>query len=493
MDTPAEPTKQETQLPEQAPKGKGPGPNSGVRPQKQPKGAEGETGNKSGKTKPVNTNTSKRGRKKGVIEVEPTSGCRDFYPEEMRVRNYLFDAWRYVAKAFGFQEFDAPIVEDQELYCRKGGEEIKEQMFAFQTKDGYNVALRPEMTPSVARLIMKTNGRMVMPIKWFSIPQCWRFETVCRGRQREHYQWNMDIFGAPEISAEAELLAAVVMFFKRVGVTSKDVVIRINSRQVLQQILEPLGVTGAQFAPVCVIVDKLDKLEECEVTRQLAALEPPLKPEIIATIKSTLSIKSLDELKTILPDSSVVKDFEQLWALAKAYGYDDWIQFDASIVRGLSYYTGIVFEAKDRKGVLRAISGGGRYDKLLSTYGAKNDIPACGFGFGDCVIVELLKELKLLPELGPATDDLIIAFNEELRPAACQVANKLRAQGRSVDVQLLYGKNVGWCYKYADRIGAKRAVFVAPKEWAEGCVRIKELRLAQDVETKEFDVKFEEL
>jgi histidyl-tRNA synthetase len=168
-----------------------------------------------------------------------------------------------------------------------------------------------------------------------------------------------------------------------------------------------------------------------------------LSTDVISKIQSTLTIKTLEELRTQLPNSDVVKQFDLLWELAKAYGFEDWIQFDASVVRGLAYYTGIVFEGFDRAGELRAICGGGRYDRLLTTYGARQDIPAVGFGFGDCVIVELLKEKNLLPDLPPSLDDIIIPFDESLRPAACQVATKLREQGRSVDI-ILSNKKIVW-------------------------------------------------
>eukprot|EP01127_Copromyxa_protea_P004784 TRINITY_DN1460_c0_g1_i1.p1 TRINITY_DN1460_c0_g1~~TRINITY_DN1460_c0_g1_i1.p1 ORF type:complete len:413 (-),score=115.26 TRINITY_DN1460_c0_g1_i1:193-1347(-) len=376
-----------------------------------------------------------------MVEVEPTFGTRDFYPQDMRLQRWLFDNFRAVAKSYGFQEYDAPLVEEQELYQRKAGEEIVDQMYAFKTQDDRPVALRPEMTPSLARLILKAGRSLLMPIRWYSIPQCWRFESTTRGRNREHYQWNMDILGVDDVTAEAELLSAIVAFFKRVGITSKDVGIKVNSRQVLQEVLAK-DVPADKFTSVCVIVDKLDKLEKAEVERQLAALG--LGPEVIDKIQTSLTIKDLDALRELLPESPVVKQFERLWELAKAYGYEDWIQFDASVVRGLAYYTGIVFEGFDKAGVLRAICGGGRYDKLLSTYGAKQDIPMVGFGFGDCVIMELLKERNILPVLTPSIDDIVIPWSEAERPAACQVAAKLREQGRSVDIIINTGKKVQW-------------------------------------------------
>jgi histidyl-tRNA synthetase len=448
------------------------------------------------KEKRVNTNESKRGRNvsKGIIETEPVIGTRDFPPPEMRLRNWLFGHFREVARLFAFQEYDAPILEPVELYRRKAGdaaEDITKQMYTFVDKDDYEVTLRPEMTPSLARLIIKQGGKMLLPIRWFSIPQCWRFENTTRGRKREHYQWNMDIVGVSTVTAEAEILAAIVTFFERVGLTSKDVVIKVNSRKVLQSVLEPLGVTKELFAPVCIIVDKLDKLSKEEVERELTNLK--LEKSVIDKINQTLTLKDLEALEKILgPEAEAVKELRELFKLAKGYGYEDWLQFDASIVRGLAYYTGIVFEGKARPPIeLRAICGGGRYDKLLSLYGGK-DVPAVGFGFGDCVIMELLNEKNLCPHLEPSIDDVVVPFDETMREFACAVAAKLRKKGHAVDVQLIPKKKLAWCYEYADRVGAQRVVLIAPDEWSKGLVRVKFLR-ETDESKKQVDIPLSDL
>lgn len=278
------------------------------------------------------------------------------------------------------------------------------------------------------------------------------------------------------------------MFLKKIGLTSQDVGIKINSRKVLQEILAPL-ILEDLFNPVCIIIDKLDKLGEEEITRQLLLLN--LDMSIIDIIKATLNIKSIDQLKTMLPSSGVIVELEGLWILAKAYEFDDWLEFDASIVRGLSYYTGIVFEGFAKQHKLRAIFGGGRYDKLLTTYGAKQDLPACGFGFGDCVIFELLKEKKLIPTLNSDIDVVVICFDESLRIASYKVANKLRSRNITVDVQLITDKKVSWCYAYANRIGADKCILLAPEEWLQReSVIIKELKAK---ELTEHEIKFDDL
>lgn len=414
------------------------------------------------------------------IDLKPPRGTRDFPPEDMRLRTWLFDHFRATAALYGFQEYDAPVLESEALYVRKAGEEITGQLYNFEDKGGRRVALRPEMTPSLARMILQKGGGLALPVRWFSIPQCWRYERMTRGRKREHFQWNMDIVGVPGVEAEAELLAAITAFFGRLGLGSADVGIKISSRKVLQSVLtEKLGVPEEHFAAVCVLVDKLEKLPREAIEKDLAELG--LAASLVDEIIATLSLRSIDDLAAILGDGhEAVTDLRRLFALAEAYGYADWLQFDASVVRGLAYYTGTVFEAFDRGATLRAICGGGRYDRLLSTFGGK-DVPACGFGFGDVVIVELLKDKGLMPTLSPGIDDVVFAFNEDLRPAAIGVANRLRAAGRSVDL-VLEKKKAKWAFKHADRAGAARMVMLAPSEWERGVVKIKDLATGEQHE-----------
>ena len=399
----------------------------------------------------------------------------------MRFRNWLFGHFREVARLFGFSEYDAPILENEELYTRKQGEEIVAQLYAFEDKGGRKVTLRPEMTPSLARMVL-ANTALPMPLKWFSIPQCWRYERAMRGRKREHYQWNMDIWGVDGVEAEVELLSAIVTLFKRIGLDSADVGIKINSRKVLQQVLANAGVTDEQFTPVCIIVDKMDKLPQDVIEKELK--EIGLNPEIIKTINDTLAIRSLEKLSEILGENSAaVNEISKMWDLAEEYGINDWLVFDASIVRGLAYYTGIVFEAFDRSGELRAICGGGRYDTLLSTFGGQ-DKPACGFGFGDVVIAELLADKGIMPTLESGIDDVIFAFNSNLRSAAMNVASILRGKGRSVDL-VLEDRKMKWGFKHANRAGAKRVVLLTPEEWSMGKIRVRNMTTGEE---KDLDV-----
>ena len=404
-------------------------------------------------------------------------GTRDFYPEDMRIRNWLFDNFQSAARSHGFEEYDSPVLEHEELYTRKQGEEITQQLYNFEDKGGRKVALRPEMTPSLARMVMARAGALPTPIKWFSVPQCWRYERTQRGRGREHYQWNVDIWGSDAIQADAELLSVLVSFFEGVGLNADDLVIRISSRKVLEEVLGSLGISGDAFAATCIIVDKMDKLPAETVEQQLS--EQGLNSDAITAIQSTLGLSDLDSLASALGEGSeAVAELATLFDLVDAYGISDWVAFDASVVRGLAYYTGPVFEAHDRAGKLRAICGGGRYDRLLSSLGG-NDMPATGFGFGDMVIMELLNEKGLVPDLPSGNQDIVIAIDENLRSAGMSVASKLRASGRLVDL-VLEDKRMKWAFRHAERTGAQRLVMVMPDEWAAGNVRIKELESGEE-------------
>ena len=406
-------------------------------------------------------------------------GTRDFYPADMRLRNWLFDNFAYASLLHGFEEYDSPILEHEELYTRKQGEDIVKQLYNFEDKGSRKVSLRPEMTPSLARMVMSRAGALPMPIKWFSIPQCWRYERTQKGRGREHYQWNVDVWGTNEISADAELFSVLVTFLESVGLTENDIVIRVSSRKVLEEVLGSLGIEGDSFAQTCVIVDKMDKLSSEVINEQLSDLGH--SKEVISTIQSTLGINSLETLKnTLEKDSEALNELQTLFEAIESYGISDWVEFDGSIVRGLAYYTGCVFEVNDREGKFRAICGGGRYDKLLSTLGGK-DLPATGFGFGDMVIMEVLAEKDLLPELLSGVEDVVIPLSPDLRNVAVKVASALRSSDRLVDL-VLDDKKMKWAFKHAERIGATRIVLVGKEEWSRQKVKIKDLETGEETE-----------
>lgn len=306
----------------------------------------------------------------------------------------------------------------------------------------------------------------------------------------------MDIWGVQQVTAEAELLAAIVAFFKSVGLTEKDVTIRISSRKVLQSVLKNLKIPEDKFVETCIVVDKLDKLrdqpEKMYEEFNKIGLERQVTDDII---KGTESLKTLDDLAQLVGDKAeAVTELRTLFKLAQGYGYESWIVFDSTIVRGLAYYTGIVFEGFAKSGeVMRAICGGGRYDGILKMYGANQNIPACGFGFGDCVIKEILSDRGLVPELPRTIDEYIVPFSEEMRPQACQVATMLREAGKVVDIVMKKAK-VSEAFDIAVRHGAKRIIFVAPEEWANGKVRVKYLgNKEENKDAEQFDVDLDKL
>ena len=435
----------------------------------------------------------------------PPMGTRDFFPADMRFRNYLFGKFREAGLAFGFEEYDAPVLEHQRLYKRKAGEEIVEQMYAFTEKDGYEVTLRPEMTPSLARMVLQRQNaqsgeiKEVLPLKWFCVAQCWRHEATQRGRKREHYQWNMDIVGLDDITAELELLAAIVAFFRSVGITAEDIGIKVNSRRVLNSICSSYGVPDAKFAPVCVILDKLDKIGDAAVKELLVAAPLHIPEASVDKMLASLKATSVEAIVALMGEDATQEmrdacdEMQRLFDYAAAYGFSDFLQFDASVVRGLAYYTGIVFEGFDKKFDLRAICGGGRYDRLMELYGSPVKVPCVGFGFGDCVIKELLEELGKMPSTAPSVDFVVAAFNEDMFAPSLQVATRLREAGQSVNM-LLTVKKGRKAFDFANKVGAQYVAYVAPDEWAAGKVRVKDMQGTEKGEDGlGFDVALEDI
>lgn len=410
------------------------------------------------------------------MSLDPPAGTRDFPPKEMRIRNWLFDIWRDISKKFGFSEYDCPVVEYQSLYTRKGGDDIIQEMFAF-TLGNNKLALRPEMTPSVARMMMKHYTTESPPFKWFSIPQCWRYEDIKRGRKREHYQWNADVFGAEKIVSEIEIFMMVTTFFERIGLTPKDVVLRVSNRMILQKVLTKMGVPDDLFERACVLIDKLAKMSKVDMSEKLRN-EIFLTDDQIENIYTLCEVKDINLIARFLgEDDETFLEMKQIFDLATKVGISQWLQFDASIVRGLSYYTGIVFEGFSigLPNLQKSICGGGRYDDLMTKYGYKEKVPAVGFGFGDVVITELLRDLGKLPDCPLETQYLVVPFNPDYFCEATLVSQMIRSKGVNAET---YTKNtrVGKAFDYADRKGIDMVVLIAPAEWAENKIVLKKLR-----------------
>ncbi len=409
--------------------------------------------------------------------LQPPRGSRDFYPEDYRLREWLFDHFRSVARRFAFEEVDAPILEHAELFIRKAGEEIVDQLYHFTLHDRH-LALRGELTPSLARMVIARAGALRFPLRWFAIGQNWRYERMTRGRKREHYQWNMEILGEADVTAEAELVAAMFALLDELGLPEDAVRMRINSRAWIEETLRqgPLDKRPDAFAPLCVIIDKLRKVGAQGVTEQLTDPKGPvaLRADEAKRVLEVLAVGDLDEAARFVgADSPALGELRRLFELLEGYGLSSRVVFDASVVRGLAYYTGIVFECFDSAGELRSLCGGGRYDQLLETLGGP-PTPAVGFGFGDVVIGELLADRHLLPKLTRPLDDVVYAFGEAERPAAARLATRLRQKGRRVEFVLSSAK-LKRVLSDADKGGADRIWLLGPDELQRGVAKVRDL------------------
>ncbi len=364
-------------------------------------------------------------------------GFRDFYPQELAERAFIMNTWREVARRYAFVEYDGPPLEPLELYTRKSGDEIVGQLYNFVDKGDREVALRPEMTPTVARMVAARANALRKPVRWFSMPQLFRYERQQKGRLREHYQLNVDIFGSADVAADAELVACAVDMMRGLGLTSADVVARVSDRRVLQAYLLSLGVNESAVVSVYQIIDKLERTPSDVSSEKLAALG--VGEDAIRRIVDIAAV-TMSDLRAQLDGGAaepLVEELERYFSYVGALlgGDGDWLKLDLSIVRGLAYYTGIVFELFDRSGEFRAICGGGRYDTLLQALGGE-DMPALGFGMGDVVLGELLRSKGLMKaELARA--DVWLAGEESLSQEVLMTeAAKRRASGQSVEFAL---------------------------------------------------------
>ncbi len=412
-------------------------------------------------------------------------GFREFYPEDFSRRNHIFRLWRQTANTFGFAEYDAPVLEPLELYKAKSGDEIEAQLFSFTDKGGREVALRPEMTPTVCRLVGAKASALKRPIKWFSIAEFYRYERMQKGRGRCFFQFNADIFGEPGPEAETELIALLVQCLAAFGLTEQDFYVRLSDRNLWFYYLEALGLDEPRIRGVLGAVDRFEKYGEEAFkgyAEQFGALDEGIKAKVLAF----LQIKSLAALEQTLGRIGGEKlgarlaDWKKLLANLEAMGLSRFIEVDLGVVRGLAYYTGFVFEAFDRKGELRALAGGGRYDDLVQKLGGPA-LPAVGFAIGDMTFALLLEQRGLMPAFVQAPDVYCVIGGEAERLAAFGDIHALRASGYRVDYpmkEVAFGKQ----FKTAAESGAKIALIYGGDELAKGVVKLRDLTLRNEVE-----------
>ena len=402
------------------------------------------------------------------ISFEPPRGMRDFYPEDMAWRSRVFDAFRAAGEAAGFRQYDACVVESYELLARKAGEEVGEQIYHFFDKSERHLALRAEMTPTLARMVAQRQKELSFPLKWTTIAQCFRYERMTKGRKREHYQWNLDIIGEDSVLAEAEVIGAACDALRRMGLSSSDFKVHVSSRKFLGELLAKSGIAADRHAQVFLALDKRGKMPDAEIAAMLK--DGGLSD---AEIEATFAIM---ETK----DYSACPELVELFRLAEIAGFADCLEFDISVIRGLSYYTGVVFECFDVKGEFRAIFGGGRYDNLLTTIGGE-PTSAVGLGFGDVVVTELLKA-RLGEDAAAARKGVAIGFMfPEQRDAAVSLAARLRKSGECVDLALRSQKPKKF-FSHAAESGAAKAVFLGPDDVEKGVARIKDLSTREEKE-----------
>ena len=407
-------------------------------------------------------------------KINPVKGTREFYPEQMALRNFIYEKVRAASQAFGYQEWDAPFIEAIDLYAAKSGEElVKKQSFTFEDRGGERVTLRPELTPSLARMIAAKQNELTYPVRWWSFGPFWRYESPQKGRSREFFQWNIDMLGVNSPEADAELIGVAATFLRSVGLNPQLATIYVNSRRLMDSEFDALDIVPEKRLDVSNLVDRRSKME-------------PAKWDAYA-VELGLTQTQVDGLKNILSNFDLWKksdEFVRLFAALEALGVKEYVKFDPNIMRGLLYYTGTVFEAFETSGSLkRAILGGGRYDNLLADVGGQ-PLSGVGFAMGDVVIGIILQENGLLPEFVPTPASVLVTvFDESMWMKSFELAAQLRSAGLNA---IVYPEPVKLQkqFKFADKMKMKIALTVGPDEAANDQVAVKNLINGEQVTVK---------
>lgn len=398
--------------------------------------------------------------------IPSVKGTRDFYPEQMAVRTWLYSTARSVAASFGYQEYEAPMLESLALYVARSGDElVKDQAYVFTDRGGDQIALRPELTASLARMIAQRQAELTFPVRWWSFGPFWRYERPQRGRTREFFQWNVDVLGAASPEADAENVAVLTTFLKRVGLTPAQVLVLANDRRLMDASFEKLGIESKIRPEVSSLLDRRSKMGDDSFRKEASGLG--LTSGQLANLEAMLADKDLWRASA---------ELKRFFAAVDALGLSDFVQFDPSVVRGLQYYTGTVFEAWEVGGeIRRSLLGGGRYDNLLADVGGA-PLPAVGFALGDVVMTLLLEKYHLVPADLPVFPAaiLVTVFDAAHQIPSLQLATELRNAGLSV---ALYPdtEKLARQFKYADRVRARIAIVIGPDEIRAGQVTMKHL------------------
>jgi histidyl-tRNA synthetase len=402
-------------------------------------------------------------------------GFRDVYPDDLALRNHIFATWRSIAARYGFEEYDGPPLEPLELYTQKSGAEIEGQLYTFRDRGERDVALRPEMTPTLARMVGARGQALKKPIRWFSIPQLFRYERQQRGRLREHFQLNMDLIGEPGPLADTELIAAAIDILRAFGLGPQVVQARVSDRRVLRALLTGKGVREEQLPAAYAAIDKSERDPRDVLAAKLQ--DAGLGPGEIAAVFAIATLKGIEAVDAVLAEvpggTEVGEPLRECHRALDAMGLGEFVRVDLTIVRGLAYYTGIVFELFDAGQQLRAICGGGRYDGLLKALGGA-DLPALGFGMGDVVLGELLKERAVAPTVARRLDAFLVAVSGEDLAPVLRLAHELRDRGIAVEYSL-HLQAIRKQLELAVARGAPRAVIIGPDERKNGESVVRDL------------------
>ena len=414
--------------------------------------------------------------------IKSLKGTRDFYPDFQRKLNYIFENWRKVAKVYGFEEYEGPYIESFDLFSKKSGEEIEAQIYAFEDKGGRKIAIRPEITPTLARMIIQKAGELPKPIRWFSIPRLNRYERPQKGRLREFFQFNIDIIGEDSILSDFEVIGCAIDSLRIFGLTKDDFVLKFNNRKSVQNILESLGFNNSEIAIIYKNLDKKGKIPDevlwDNLKKELNGKDIGAIEELFGVGNSIEALRMFVEKYEISEDSII--DIIEFYNFISKTEFKDYIEFDISIVRGLAYYTDIVFEIYAKGENLRAIAGGGRYNKLISLLSdGKVDLPAVGFGIGDAVLLELLSSKGLIPDLKYNVDFYGIYFTNLPSEYFLNIIHKLRENGYSV-IYSLKREKISKQFKNADKYNAKYALIIGDEEEEKEMVKIKDLKTSKE-------------
>jgi histidyl-tRNA synthetase len=428
-----------------------------------------------------------------MSDIRTLPGFREFYPEDRAVLGHIFDVWRQACRRYGFREWESPVLEPLELFTEKSGEEIVRQLFNFEDKGGRQVSLRPEMTPSLARMVGARANGMAKPIRWFAIGENYRYEKPQKGRLRAFYQLNADLLGEAGPAADAELIALCADCLLGFGLTQQDFRIRISDRTLWFRYLASVGVPEANATAVLGVVDKLERGSPKDLVEAMTAAlaGTACDPErTLAAARTFAATRSLEELAKLAAGdvamTARLEEWNHLLGTLKSMGFGECIAIDLTIVRGLAYYTGFVFEAFETGGEARALAGGGRYDALVKKLGGP-DLPAVGFGMGDVTLRDLLEAKKLIPAYADGPDFFVMVLGADARAAALEDVANLRRAGFRVEYNLRDGK-FGKLAQQAETAGAKYALVYGGEEVAKGVTKVRSLTDRSEAEVPRTDL-----